>query len=210
MNILSARYLSSQVDWRSCPAPDLPEYALIGRSNVGKSSLINMLTGSSKLAKTSRTPGKTRTINHFLVEGENTGPEFNQNWLLADLPGYGFAHISQIEQGKWQRMVEEYLKYRSNLVSLLVLIDSRHTPQKIDLEFINRLGGWKIPFLLVFTKSDKSPQALVSRNVKAFLKALEERWEEEPPHVVTSAVRNSGRDILLNWIGSWNRDFRKG
>src|SRR6201989_2797646 len=160
MEINSAEYLISSPDYSKCPAPDMPEYAFIGRSNVGKSSVINMLCNNQKLAKTSGTPGKTQLINHFLI---------NESWYIVDLPGYGFAKVSQRDRRRWEQMIENYLRKRENLANIFVLIDSRHSPQKIDLDFINQLGKWEVPFMLVFTKADKETQRTVSKNVKSFL-----------------------------------------
>lgn len=199
MVIKSAEYLISNTDWQKCPKPDLPEYAFIGRSNVGKSSLINMLTNHDKLAKTSGTPGKTQLINHFII---------NNAWYLVDLPGYGFAKASQSSRRRWEQMIENYLRKRENLAHVFVLIDSRLSPQKIDLEFINQLGGWQIPFNLVFTKADKNTQAETSRNVKAFLNKLRESWEFLPAHFITSTVKKTGRDAILEFIEELNAQFR--
>lgn len=174
-----------------CPAPDKPEFAFIGRSNVGKSSLINMLADNQKLAKTSGTPGKTQMINHFLV---------NKEWYLVDLPGYGFAKVSQSSRRKWEQMIENYLRKRENLVNVFVLIDGRHSPQKIDLEFVNKLGLWEVPFTLVFTKADKETQKIVSQNVKDFLQKMREDWQFLPRHFVTSSVKKQGRDNILSFI----------
>ncbi|UYQ92036.1 ribosome biogenesis GTP-binding protein YihA/YsxC [Chitinophaga horti] len=199
MIIKSAEYIISSPDWEKCPAPDLPEYAFIGRSNVGKSSLINMLTGREKLAKTSGTPGKTQLINHFLI---------NKQWYIVDLPGYGFAKVSQSQRRQWSQMIENYLRKRTNLVNIFVLIDSRHTPQQIDIDFVNQLGEWQVPFSLVFTKADKSTQLEVSRNIKAFLNKLRENWEFLPAHYVTSTVKRMGRDKILEFVDELNARFR--
>lgn len=199
MVIKSAEYLISNVDWQKCPAADKPEYAFIGRSNVGKSSLINMLTGREKLAKTSGTPGKTQLINHFLI---------NNEWYIVDLPGYGFAKVSQSQRRSWEQMIENYLRKRPNLVNVFVLIDSRLTPQKIDIEFINQLGEWQVPFQLVFTKADKNTQLDTSRNVKAFLNKLRESWEFLPASYITSTVKKTGRDKILEFIDEMNVRFR--
>src|SRR5690606_37787693 len=153
MIIKSATYVKSSPDLASCPPANLPEYAFIGRSNVGKSSLINMRCNNSKLAKTSATPGKTKLINHFLVNG---------NWYLVDLPGYGFAKVSQTDRKKWEKMIENYLRKRPNLVLIFILVDSRHSPQKIDLDFVNKLGEWGIPFAIVFTQTDKVTQRIAA------------------------------------------------
>lgn len=191
MMIKSAEYIVSSPDFTQCPPPDKPEFAFIGRSNVGKSSLINMLCDNSKLAKTSGTPGKTQLINHFIV---------NKEWYLVDLPGYGFAKVSQTARRRWEQMIENYLRKRENLVNVFVLIDSRHGPQKIDLDFINRLGAWEVPFTLVFTKADKETQKTVSMNVKAFLNAMKETWQFLPRHFVTSSEKKLGRKEILSFI----------
>ncbi|ATL45954.1 YihA family ribosome biogenesis GTP-binding protein [Chitinophaga caeni] len=199
MIIKSAEYLISSPNYTSCPPDTLPEYAFIGRSNVGKSSLINMLTNYDKLAKTSASPGKTQLINHFIV---------NKEWYLVDLPGYGFAKVSQSQRKSWERMIEDYLRKRPNLVNVFVLLDSRLSPQKIDLEFINKLGEWQVPFAMVFTKSDKNSQAETSKNVKAFLNKMREDWEFLPPHFVTSATKKLGREKVLGMIEELNASFR--
>ncbi|RFS24451.1 YihA family ribosome biogenesis GTP-binding protein [Chitinophaga silvatica] len=199
MVIKTATYLISSPDWTKCPKPDYPEYAFIGRSNVGKSSLINLLTNNEKLAKTSGTPGKTQLINHF---------EINNAWYLVDLPGYGFAKRSMSQRKQWEKMIEDYLRKRENLMNVFVLIDSRHSPQKLDIDFINQLGEWQIPFSLVFTKADKSTQLEVSRNIKSFLNKMKESWEFLPPHFVTSTVKKSGRDKILDYIEELNVQFR--
>lgn len=193
MQIKSAEYLISSPEVAKCPAPDKPELAFIGRSNVGKSSLINMLADNQKLAKTSATPGKTQLINHFLI---------NKEWYLVDLPGYGFAKVSQSARRRWEQMIENYLRKRENLVNVFVLIDGRHKPQKIDLDFVNQLGKWEVPFTLVFTKADKETQKTVSLNVKAFLEKMRETWQFLPRHFVTSAAKKQGREKILEFIGS--------
>ena len=200
MVIKSAEYLISNVDWQKCPPPDMPEYAFIGRSNVGKSSLINMLTNHSSLAKTSGTPGKTQLINHFLI---------NKSWYIVDLPGYGFAKVSQSQRRSWEQMIENYLRKRPNLVNVFVLIDSRLTPQKIDIEFVNQLGEWQVPFQLVFTKADKNTQLETSRNVKAFLNKLRETWQFLPANYVTSTVKKTGRDKILEFIDEMTGRFQR-
>src|SRR4051812_44407083 len=164
MEIRSAEYIISSVKVEACPKPDKPEYAFIGRSNVGKSSLINMITGKPKLAKVSSSPGKTQTINHFLIRN---APEegVKGEWYLVDLPGYGYAKRSQTQRASWVKMITEYLTKRENLVTIFVLIDSRHDPQTKDIEFIDQLGKWRVPFNLVFTKSDKSTQRVTAQNV---------------------------------------------
>ena len=191
MTINVAEYLVSSPDFSKCPTPDKPEFAFIGRSNVGKSSLINMLANNQKLAKTSATPVKTQLINHFLI---------NKQWYLVDLPGYGFAKVSQRSRNRWQQMIENYLRRRENLVNVFVLIDARHSPQKIDIDFISQLGKWEVPFSLVFTKSDKETQRTISANVKSFLEKMRETWQFLPRHFVTSAEKKTGREKILDFI----------
>lgn len=203
MEIRSARYVISSATYKQCPAPDRPEYAFIGRSNVGKSSLINMLTGQRNLAKTSATPGKTQLINHFEVESGK------KKWYLVDLPGYGYASVSQKSRNNWENMIESYIRKRENLVCLFVLIDSRHSPQKTDLDFIQQLGEWEVPFVLVFTKSDKNKPGATVRNVDQFLQTLLGQWEELPPHFVTSSTDRSGKEALLDYINLLNNSFTK-
>ena len=195
MQIKKAVYLKSSANFTQCPSPDKPEYAFIGRSNVGKSSFINMLTGQHKLAKTSSTPGKTQLINHFLI---------NDSWYLVDLPGYGYARTAKTLRTQWNRMTMDYIGQRSNLYCLCVLIDSRLTPQKIDLNFLDILGEHGIPFVLVFTKSDKQSSLRTERNVEAFLEKLSEKWEEAPPYFITSAVTGKGRDEFLDFVEKTN------
>ncbi|MBE7173795.1 MAG: YihA family ribosome biogenesis GTP-binding protein [Williamsia sp.] len=207
MLILSSQYIISSPDYTLCPAADRPEYAFIGRSNVGKSSLINMLSNNQQLAKTSNSPGKTQMINHFDVRSATKEGAKPDNWYIVDLPGYGFAKVSQTQRAKWEKMIENYFKKRPNLVNVFVLIDSRHTPQQIDLDFINRMGAWEVPFSLVFTKADKETQLLVSRHVKEFLNRMRETWEFLPPHVVTSAVKKTGREKLLQLIDGMNSEW---
>lgn len=202
MEIKDAKYLISNADFKHCPPPDRPEYAFIGRSNVGKSSLINMLTNKKTLAKTSSAPGKTQLINHFDIVSND-----QKKWYLVDLPGYGYAKVSQKSRRRWEQMIEGYIRKRENLVCLFVLIDSRHEPQKIDYEFLNDLGRWEIPFVIVFTKSDKNKPGATKRNVEAFLDGMGEYWEEPPPHFITSALQKDGRDLLLNYIGELNKGF---
>jgi GTP-binding protein len=209
MIIKSAEYLISNPDYTKCPKPDRPEYAFIGRSNVGKSSLINMLTNNSKLAKTSGTPGKTQLINHFAIESLPLTPSSGggTSWYVVDLPGYGFAKVSVSARNRWQQMIENYLRKRENLVNVFVLIDGRHSPQKIDLEFVNNLGKWEIPFCLIFTKADKESQKEVNKNVKAFLDDMRKTWQFLPRHFVTSAVKKLGRDKVLAFIEECNAKF---
>jgi GTP-binding protein len=201
MEIQSAVYVISSPEYTLSPKPDRPEYAFIGRSNVGKSSLINMVCNNEKLAKTSGTPGKTQLINHFNI---------NDAWYIVDLPGYGFAKVSQSQRKKWEKMIEDYLRRRENLVNVFVLIDSRHSPQKLDLEFVNRLREWKVPFILLFTKADKENQRTVAANVKAFLEKMRETWQFLPQHVVTSVVKKMGRDKIRSLIAEMNREFEEG
>jgi GTP-binding protein len=209
MEIRSAKYVISSPDIQSCPPADRPEYAFIGRSNVGKSSLINMITDIDKLAKTSAAPGKTQLINHFAIESIGTAREISQ-WYLVDLPGYGFAKVSITQRKKWEKMIEDYLRKRETLGHVFVLIDSRHSPQKLDLDFVNDLGKWEIPFSLVFTKSDKENQRTVQGNVKAFLNSMLKTWQFLPQHFISSAVKKSGREPLLRHIEEMNRTFREG
>ena len=207
MVITSATYLVSSPDYTKCPKPDRPEYVFIGRSNVGKSSLINMVCNNQKLAKTSSTPGKTQLINHFSVESVS-GHKPPAFWYLVDLPGYGFAKVSQQQRKQWTKMIEDYLRKRENIVNVFVLIDSRHTPQKPDLDFVNSLGKWGVPFMIVFTKADKTTQQEVSKNIKSFLNEMKKTWEFLPAHVVTSAIKKMGRDKILNAIEGWNEEFK--
>lgn len=191
MQIKQADYVISSPSVDKCPKPDKPEFAFIGRSNVGKSSLINMLTGRQSLAKTSATPGKTQLINHFII---------NREWYLVDLPGYGYAKISQSQRKKWEKMIEEYLRKRENLLNIFVLIDSRHSPQKIDIQFINTLGEWQLPFSIVFTKADKVKPLALQRNTGDFLEALRQSWQFLPQSFISSAEKKSGRDEILSFV----------
>lgn len=212
MKIISAKYIISSATYKQCPAVNKPEYAFIGRSNVGKSSLINMLTGQKNLAKTSATPGKTQLINHFEVvsaSATNGGKETQHTWFLVDLPGYGYATVSQKARNNWDNMIGSYIRKRENLVTVFVLIDSRHSPQAVDLAFVNQLGEWGIPFVLVFTKSDKNKPGATDRNVKAFSAALMEHWEELPPVYITSSLKKEGREDILNFIGKLNLSLSK-
>ncbi len=205
MHIKKAEYAISSPSFEKCPAPDRPEYAFIGRSNVGKSSLINMLCNNEKLAKTSNSPGKTQMINHFeIISVSKAGVHDETKWYLVDLPGYGFAKISQTSRRRWEQMIENYLRKRENLDDVFILIDSRHSPQKIDLEFIQKLGLWQVSFTLVFTKSDKEKQRIVSKNVKSFLESLRKTQQFLPQHFVTSSVKKMGRDKILDLISEMN------
>lgn len=198
MEIKSAEFVISNSDVKKCPKSDLPEYAFIGRSNVGKSSLINMLTRNNKLAKTSATPGKTLLINHFLI---------NKEWYLVDLPGYGFAKRGKKEQEKLKEIIESYILEREQMINLFVLIDSRLEPQKIDLEFIEWLGENGVPFSLIFTKADKLGTGKVRDNVNRYLKKLHEQWEELPPHFITSSEKRTGRTEVLSYIEQINQSL---
>ncbi len=198
MNIRTAEFVISNTDVTKCPGGNLPEYAFIGRSNVGKSSLINMLTDNSKLAMTSSTPGKTLLINHFLI---------NKEWYLVDLPGYGYAQRGKQQQEQLTRIIQGYILRRESLTSLFVLIDSRLEPQKIDLEFIRWLGENGVPFGIIFTKSDKLGNGRLGINIRKFLDTLAEEWEELPPHFVTSSLRKSGRDEVLDYIDAVNKSL---
>ncbi|MBS1599269.1 MAG: YihA family ribosome biogenesis GTP-binding protein [Bacteroidetes bacterium] len=213
MLIKSAKYIISSPDYTKCPKPDRPEYAFIGRSNVGKSSLINMLCNNDKLAKTSAAPGKTQLINHFGIESTSPAAGGKKNvdeWYIVDLPGYGFAKVSQSDRRRWQQMIENYLRKRENLVNVFVLIDSRHSPQKLDIDFIADLGKWEISFCLVFTKADKENQRVVSANVKSFLNKMRETWQFLPQHFITSSVKKLGRDKILALIDEMNKEFEQG
>ena len=195
MIINSAEFVISNVDYKKCPVSELPEYAFIGRSNVGKSSLINMLTGKKDLAKTSSKPGKTLLINHFII---------NEQWHLVDLPGYGYAKASKTMRDKLKGIIEGYVLFRQQLTNLFVLVDSRLAPQQIDLEFMEWLGEQEVPFSIVFTKGDKQSTSQLNANVMAYKKKLIETWETLPPIFVTSAEKGLGKDDILNYIESIN------
>ena len=199
MNIKSAEFKISNSDYRKCLATKLPEYAFIGRSNVGKSSLINMLTGRKALAKTSSTPGKTLLINHFLINGE---------WYIVDLPGYGFAKRSKESREQLRRMIEGYVLGREQMTNLFVLVDSRLKPQKIDLEFMEWLGENGVPFSIVFTKMDKLGKVAGPAAVEEYKKVLLETWEELPPIFMTSSEDSRGRDEVLGYIDSINQQLK--
>ena len=198
MEIKTAEYLQSEVDWRKGPTPDKPEYAFIGRSNVGKSSLINMLTNNRNLAKTSSKPGKTQTINHFLM---------NKTWYLVDLPGYGFAKTSKANREKWQKMISDYLLHRENLQVVFVLVDSRLEPQQIDVDFINNLGENGIPFAIIFTKADKISTGKAMSNIQKMKNRLYETWEELPLMIKSSSVSGLGKEQILDYIEEINQQF---
>ena len=191
MEIKSARYDSSAISVDKCIQTDRPEFAFIGRSNVGKSSLINMLTGNQKLAMTSSTPGKTILINHFLINGE---------WYLVDLPGYGYAKRSKKQQEQLGKMIRGYIMERQNMVNLFLLIDGNIAPQQIDLQFIEWLGENGVPFTIIFTKADKSRKGSFGKNVSVFLKTLEEQWEELPPYFQVSSAKRIGKEAVLEHI----------
>ncbi|WAC11164.1 ribosome biogenesis GTP-binding protein YihA/YsxC [Dyadobacter pollutisoli] len=200
MKVQEARYVMSNSDYQKCPEPDLPEYAFIGRSNVGKSSLINMLTEKKSLAKTSQQPGKTQLINHYLI---------NDLWYLVDLPGYGYAKVSKVEREKWETMINDYLHNRQNLICTFVLIDVRHSALTADLEFMAALGEAGIPFHIIFTKADKLKPGQVANKVEEYKQTLSELWEEVPPMFVTSAEKHEGRDAILKTIETYNQSFEK-
>ena len=191
MIIKSAEYTISSARVDQCPQGELPEFAFIGRSNVGKSSLINMLTGKTHLAKTSATPGKTVLINHFLING---------NWYLMDLPGYGYARRGMGQREQFQQMISSYILRRPQMMNLFLLIDSRHEPQRIDLEFIEWLGENGIPFGIVFTKADKMSRGKLAANIKLYLNTLSKQWEELPPYFITSSETRQGREEVLGCI----------
>ena len=195
MRIKTATFVVSNQEVSKCPKNNLPEYAFIGRSNVGKSSLINMLTNQKKLAKTSGRPGKTQLINHFII---------NQQWYLVDLPGYGYARVSRSTKNIFQKFITAYFKQRKQLVCAFVLIDIRHEPQPIDLEFMQWLGENAIPFNIVFTKSDKLKPKAVERNIENYSVVLKEQWEELPQYFITSSLNYDGKLELLTHIGQIN------
>ncbi len=195
MPIHQALFITSSPDYKLCPPSQKPEYAFIGRSNVGKSSLLNMLCGRRKLAKISSTPGKTRLINHF---------EINGSWYMVDLPGYGYAKLPKTEREKFHTMINGYLYNRPNLVNLFVLVDSRHAPHAIDLEFMRNMGLKKVPFSIVFTKTDKLKPQELEANLARYTAVLSEEWAELPPVFVTSATTRQGRDEILQYIDSLN------
>ena len=199
MIINSAVFTVSNSNIAACPQHKLPEYAFIGRSNVGKSSLINMLTKSKKLAKTSQTPGKTQLINHFLI---------NNSWYLVDLPGIGFAKSSKHERVKWENFIADYFKNRTQLTNAFVLIDSRLEPQQIDVEFMEWLGSNGVPFSIVFTKTDKLSKNNLQKNIDFYCKTMAETWEEMPPYFISSAETNFGREELLAYINEINLSLK--
>ena len=198
---MKAEYVISNTDWKKCPDTQLPEYAFIGRSNVGKSSLINMLTNQKGLAKTSAKPGKTLLINHFKVD---------DSWFIVDLPGYGYARIGKTGLEKLQKLINGYILNRKQLTCLMLLIDSRHEPQKIDLDFMEMLATNGIPFAIVFTKLDKLSTRQWQNNLKAYKARLEQDWEELPPIFATSAEKGIGREEILNYINDINNSLKNG
>lgn len=201
MKIENAKFEISQPDYRQCPQHEVPEYAFIGRSNVGKSSLINMLTGKKGLAKTSQTPGKTLLINHFSIN--------NGEFYIVDLPGYGYAARSKDQRAKLKELIENYVLHRREMTLLFVLIDVRHTPQKIDMEFMSFLGENGVPFAIIFTKADKLGPVAVQRNVEEYKQELHKQWEELPPVFITSSETKTGRDEILDYIESINKSMRQ-
>lgn len=200
MIIHTADFLISNTEIDKCPAPNKPEYAFIGRSNVGKSSLINMLTGRNKLAKVSGQPGKTQTINHFLI---------NDEWYLVDLPGYGYAKTSKKNRDIFSGFTREYVLKRPNLVALFVLVDSRLEPQKIDMEFMEQLGLNGVPFVMVFTKIDKMSSSQLNKNLLEYKRIMLESWESLPHNMKSSSITSYGRDEILNYIESLNKSAKK-
>ncbi len=199
MIINEAEFLQSNTSYKKCPEAILPEYAFIGRSNVGKSSLINMLVDKKNLALTSSRPGKTQLINHFVV---------NKKWYLVDLPGYGFAKVSKTNRATWAKMIYDYLEFRENLMLIFLLIDSRIPPQQIDLNFITKLASLGLPFVLVFTKTDKVSKNTTQNTISEYKKILAESWETLPTMFITSAEKKIGRDDVLNFIDSCNKMFK--
>jgi GTP-binding protein len=198
MLIRDARFVSSNTQLSACPPPTLPEYAFIGRSNVGKSSLLNMLTQRNGLAKTSSTPGKTQVINHFII---------NDEWYLVDLPGYGYARVSKSSRSDWSKMINAYLTRRENLTCVCVLLDSRHAPQAVDLEFMEKLGESGVPFVMIFTKTDKQSLTRTQELIKSYLAKMSETWDELPRHFITSAETGAGREEVLDFITEVNRQL---
>jgi len=200
MKIKSAEFIISNSEVSKCPTQPFPEYAFIGRSNVGKSSLINMLTSRKSLAKTSGRPGKTQLINHFLI---------NKNWFLVDLPGYGYARVSKSSKKTFQKFITNYFEQRKQLVSAFVLIDIRHKPQPVDLEFMQYLGEHEIPFSIIFTKADKLKPKAIERHVEDYCNNLLQFWEELPPHFVTSSSKTIGKEYVLGFISDTNEEIEQ-
>ena len=198
MQVKKAEFIISNTDVKKCPTPGIPEYAFIGRSNVGKSSLINMLTNRKSLAKTSGKPGKTQLINHFLI---------NDSWYLVDLPGYGYASVSKIQRLEFAKFIKQYLENRKNLMCLFVLLDSRLKPQKIDMEFMQWLGKKGIPFVMCFTKQDKLSKSESAKNLANYKKEMKQIWEELPPIFLTSSINKIGQDEVLQFVSETNKLF---
>ncbi len=198
MKISDAEFIGSYPKVDLCPKPVLPEYAFIGRSNVGKSSLINMLAGRTHLAKTSSTPGKTQLINFFLI---------NKNWHLVDLPGYGYAKVSKDKRSEFEKMIRHYLTGRPCLMTVFILVDTRIPPQKLDIDFINKTGASNIPLVLIFTKTDKLSLRQISKNTEAVFKELSKTWESLPPHFITSSVTRVGKEDILKYIETTNKVY---
>ncbi len=195
MIIYSAEFVTSATDYKKCPEPHIPEYAFIGRSNVGKSSLINMLTQKKGLAKTSGTPGKTQTINHFILNAGKPQP-----WYLVDLPGYGYAKVAKTSRKTWSKFIFDYLEFRENLICTFALVDARHEPQQSDVDFIVKLGKMQVPFVVVFTKTDKVKPLALKKNMEAMKSKLLEHYTHLPPIFSTSSENREGREELLNFI----------
>jgi len=200
MEIKTAQFVISNTEVAKCPAPSLPEYAFIGRSNVGKSSLINMLCDRKNMAKTSGKPGKTQLINHFII---------NENWYLVDLPGYGYAKVSKEHKEKWNKFIEQYILNRQNLMCMMVLLDSRIPQQKVDLDFMNWLGEHQIPFVMVFTKIDKLSNKKFNDNIASYKEEMGKHWDELPQCFYTSAEQKDGKKELLSFIEASNKLFKK-
>lgn len=200
MEIKSADFIASYTSYKDCPKDDKPEYAFVGRSNVGKSSLINMLVERKKLAKTSQSPGKTQLINHFII---------NDNWYLVDLPGYGFAKVSKSMRKDFNKLIKDYCEFRQNLMCLFVLIDSRHKPQKNDLEFMEWLGEKQVPFSMIFTKADKLSSSALNKNMQVYKKEMLKTWESFPDIFITSSEQRLGKAQILDFIESINDSVKK-
>ncbi|MEI7959737.1 MAG: ribosome biogenesis GTP-binding protein YihA/YsxC [Chitinophagaceae bacterium] len=209
MKIVKATYVISSPNFDQCPATRLPEYAFIGRSNVGKSSIINAICQQKNLAKTSSTPGKTQLINHFEITSMLATRGKQSKWFIVDLPGYGFAKVSQSSRRRWEQMIENYLRKRPNLNRVFVLVDSRHSPQKIDIEFIQQLVEWEIPYTVIFTKSDKEKPGVVARNVKDFFETLRNTLPFLPEGFVTSAEKKTGVEEVLDCIAQYNELYEE-